>query len=84
MKIKHIKAKTPCRFCRRKYDNTKSFYENAIEIANGPWVGLRANIDEEGRPYMYAVGDDYTERYYPKFCPECGRALPEFELNERS
>lgn len=31
--------------------------------------------DYSGNIYLVAVSEDDEERYYPKYCPECGRKL---------
>lgn len=52
-----------------------SQYDSSKVISSGPWTWLRACKDKDNRLALYGVGDDYTELYYPKFCPECGRKL---------
>ena len=52
-----------------------SQYESSKVISSGPWTWLKACKDKDNRLALYGVGDDYTELYYPKFCPECGRKL---------
>lgn len=68
-----------CSYCNQKpkLDSDGSFenYWNEIEIAEGAWTSLKIGVDEEGRICMRALGDGYTENYYPKYCPNCGRKL---------
>lgn len=44
-------------------------------IASGDYSELIRFFDINGRLYLIGSGDDYTEWYYPKYCPECGRKL---------
>lgn len=46
-------------------------------VADGGYTSLYLEIIDEDRIGMYGVGDDYTDYYFPKFCPECGRRLRE-------
>ena len=50
-------------------------YESSETISSGPWTWLKACKDKDNRLALYGVGEDFTEMYYPKFCPECGRKL---------
>lgn len=52
-----------------------SQYESSKVLSAGPWTWIKACKDEDNRLALYAVGDENTELYYPKFCPECGRRL---------
>lgn len=52
-----------------------SQYESSKVLSSGPWSWLKACKDKDNRLALYAVGDEDTELYYPKFCPECGRKL---------
>lgn len=40
-----------------------------------PFASLNGGRDYSGNIYLVAVGEDDEERYYPKYCPECGRKL---------
>ena len=67
-----------CQLCERKYDESAvvSFHkENRQLLAGDSWTALEGGVDEEDRLFLIACGEDETERYYPKFCPECGRQL---------
>lgn len=44
-------------------------------IEKGAYIVLKAGINEDSKLYFEAVGENYTDRYYPKYCPECGRNL---------
>ena len=50
-------------------------YDSSVELASGSWTMLYACKDRHGMLALYGCGDDETEFYYPKFCPECGRKL---------
>lgn len=39
-----------------------------------PGEVLYVNRDEKG-VYIYGDGECSSDKYYPKFCPECGRRL---------
>ena len=72
-----------CKFCNMTptidkdwgYDN----WDNEISIARGSYTKLYIGVDEKGKVCIRACGDDYTDNYYPKYCPECGRKLIESE-----
>lgn len=68
-----------CGYCNQKPKfDSDGYYEkywNEVEIADGAWTSLKIGVDEEGRICMRALGDGYTENYYPKYCPNCGRKL---------
>lgn len=66
-----------CQFCEREpvfgkygYDQ----YNSESCLAEEPYTSLYIGVEESGMVYMDANGE-YVERYYPKFCPECGRRL---------
>ena len=59
-----------CKMCENKI---KSQVETIIE--KGYDTYLVTGIDENLRLYFKAIGDDETDKYYPKYCPECGRKL---------
>lgn len=52
-----------------------SKYESSKVLSSGPGSWLKACEDKYNRLALYAVGDEDTGLYYPKFCPECGRRL---------
>lgn len=67
-----------CMFCRMVYDNSQTMSskrENHTIVERGVGVALIRGADENGKLFFIAAGDDYSDRYYPKFCPECGRKL---------
>ena len=66
-----------CKFCHQvpQYGGGRDQYENEIEIVHGGWTSMYIGVAPHGEIFMNACGDDYTENYYPKFCPECGRKL---------
>lgn len=65
-----------CNFCQIEGEPPKEFkYANGLEIVNGPWIGLSRYFDVNGKPYLMATAEEDTERYYFKYCPECGRKI---------
>ena len=67
-----------CYFCGIKYDkNQHSLFnrERRSLLAESHWAALIHGVDENNRPFIMAEGDDESDYYYPKFCPECGRNL---------
>lgn len=72
-----------CKFCNMTPILNKSWgydkYENQIQLVDSNWTALYIGVDELGKICMRACGDDYTDNYYPKYCPECGRKLIESE-----
>ena len=44
-------------------------------IEEGTYIVLSAGIDEDSKLYFEAVGESHTDRYYPKYCSECGCKL---------
>ena len=68
--------------CRRQPVFTeiqgKQYYsvsQSTEAIVEGEWSQLCVGADANGSFVMIAVGDDESDFYYPKFCPECGREL---------
>lgn len=68
-----------CSFCERKpfIDKNGEYFgfESEETITSGPWTDLKSVIEEDGKLAIFARGDGDTDRYYPKFCPECGKRL---------
>lgn len=69
-----------CKYCEQKYAPlNKGYgddrYKNQIELVNGGWTSLYIGVNSNNKIVMRACGDDYTNDYYPKYCPECGRKL---------
>ena len=67
-----------CNFCHITYDPTQKYdYEKEgwRKLVNCMWAQLHYGVDRNGRPFIIAVGDDVSDYYYPKYCPECGRKL---------
>ena len=75
-----MEPQQPCKLCGKKpffyHDGTYTQHESTIVVAEGGWTTVRIGPDKDGRIFIVGVSDGETERYYPKFCPECGRALP--------
>ena len=68
-----------CDFCERKVILTKNglyFHANNDKIvAEGLTIALSLGVDKNNKVCMWATGEDRTNYYYPKYCPECGRKL---------
>lgn len=67
-----------CSFCTARYAAFMQWQhdrEQRKELVPGGWTTLERGVDKDNRTFIVAVGDDETDRYYPKFCPECGRKL---------
>jgi hypothetical protein len=68
----------PDPICSLTYDPTRKAQEereNWTDLVPGMWAQLRAGIDKNGRRFIFAAGDDYSDRFYLTFCPCCGRKL---------
>lgn len=69
----------PCPFCEElKYKpRTKMFDDpnQEREFIPGHWGALYQGVDSNNRPYLIGVGDDYSARFYPRYCPICGKNL---------
>ena len=73
-----------CEFCDVKMMdlNTKEGWldmvwnHNLVKIFGGygSYETLFVNRDEKG-VYIYGDGECTLDKYYPKYCPECGRRL---------
>ena len=48
---------------------------NYSVIVGNHLIQLIAGIDHNGTLCLWAEGDWETDKWYPKFCPECGREL---------
>ena len=76
-------AQKSCKFCHAKpvfYNNGNSPEDfdkfcSLSELAYGGWTSLFIGANASGQIIMCACGDDFTDDYHPKFCPECGREL---------
>lgn len=72
---------TGCKYCNQKpkfiYVYGISVLNSDIEIVRGKdsYAALMMGPDEDGNLRMYASGENESDNYYPKFCPECGRKL---------
>ncbi len=67
-----------CGFCGITYDPSKRLEfkrERHEELVPGMWTQLRHGVDDNGQFFIFARGENDSERYYPKFCPECGRRI---------
>jgi len=67
-----------CSFCNKKYDPSKAIRferEGRVSMSYDGYTGLKCGVDENGCMFIIAVGEDESDRYYPKFCPECGQKL---------
>lgn len=70
-----------CVFCSLKSDGKVN--ETEMQIGNSSWVGLYVCKDRNNKLYIYASGEENTDWYYPKFCPECGKQINNGSLEER-
>lgn len=69
-----------CKFCGQNPVIGKYGYlntDNEIELASGGYAVMYIGVNENGQIVMRACGEDYTDDYFPKYCPECGRDLRE-------
>ena len=83
IKLRPAKKEKCCWFCGPQYIENldQDLYDEELRgqwrcIADGLWTSVMTGIDRNGFRFIFGYGDDYTERYYPRFCPECGRRLP--------
>ncbi len=68
-----------CKYCERKpvfSNGYHMYYENETDLGEPGYAALRIGVDEDGRIYLAALGDDRVI-WYPNFCPVCGRPLRE-------
>lgn len=75
-------SKENCKFCYQKpvfYGDWFDRYESGVSIAEGGWASVFIGADRDGKTVIYACSDGWTDDYYPKYCPECGRKLIEAE-----
>ena len=74
-----LKNGTPkgCEYCNLSIlKNTKNplihlFSDDTIILKYGDYV----KVVSDEQMCFYALGDGYTESYYPNFCPNCGRRI---------
>lgn len=64
-----------CKFCNRKVKLDKQGIYYAFNNEKYFLTGACVGVDSQGKVYLESYGDDYSDRYYPKYCPECGRKL---------
>jgi len=68
-----------CDFCDIQYNEdgkTKADCEKWNQLEYGSQrVSLLHGVDRDNRLFIFARSDDDTDRYYPRFCPECGRKI---------
>ena len=62
---------TGCEFC----DINIAGDRRRRTIETGSWVALLSEFDDYDRLFLFAQAENNTDRYYPEFCPECGRKL---------
>ena len=69
----------PCNLCGIKPEFYRSGgymgLESKVLLADGGSTTLHFGIDASRTFFIQAIGEDEGDRYYPKFCPECGRRL---------
>jgi hypothetical protein len=75
-----------CEFCERKpnlVDDTDGFiyyfnrYDNAYIVGEGRYNEIYYGVEVTGQPSIWFEQPDDKEviKYFPKFCPECGRKI---------
>lgn len=92
---KTISELKPCHMClnaRLDDELTDKNDFSSFSIGNSA-KGIRMSVDAGyGKPLRIEVSmwdeklqeNKIVSRYYPKFCPNCGRPIIEYEENERS
>ena len=66
-----------CIYCNSELlekSNVSRFF-NSIILSSGRYTWLCLDVVGNGDVAVYAIGDDSTDRYYPKYCPNCGRRI---------
>lgn len=58
-----------CSFCDITDKNQR------LRVAGSGYTELQVGVDQYGRLYLVAVGEDESDWYYPNFCPKCGKNL---------
>lgn len=43
-----------------------------VDIASGRWCCLMASKTKENDLVLWAAADDYSDYFYPQYCPMCG------------
>ena len=71
-----------CNFCKiRKYDPNNFMNNFNTCLCNSDLTAVEIGIacpddnDSTNKIAIWGSGEDRTDYYYPKFCPECGRKL---------
>lgn len=67
-----------CEFCDLRYDESGRFSWNREQhttVVDGEWTAIERGVEWNGRLFLEGVSNGCTDRYYPKYCPECGRKL---------
>jgi len=67
-----------CEFCDLRYDESGRYSrdkQRTTTVVDGAWTSIVRGVEPNNRLFLEGVGDDTTDRYYPKYCPECGRKL---------
>ena len=71
-----------CNFCRiRKYDPNNWIKNLNTCLCDSEFTHVYIGIaypdekDKVNKIVIWGSGEDSTDYYYPKFCPECGRKL---------
>jgi len=75
-----MERKESCKLCGIKpkfFLDTKEYCPalSHTTLADGVWSTLRFGAEKDGTLFISAVGEEETDHYYPKFCPEFGRQL---------
>lgn len=73
-----MEPRKPCWFCGVTYMAGEVYAakrERRTEITASGWTSLIRGVDQNGMVFIIAEGEDDSDRYHPRFCPECGRQL---------
>lgn len=70
---------TECRVCslvpRYHYGKYNKALSTVELVDSSTYVDILVGKDENNRVVIYGISNDYSNPYYPKYCPECGRKL---------
>lgn len=73
--------KKACKLCSMEPyfdpDGEWSMYASSETLETGAWVTLYACKDKDDRLAIYGSAECFTDLYYPKYCPECGKRINE-------
>lgn len=74
-----MEQRESCKLCGKKPDfwGDGGYYQKGSEemLEGGGWTALMVGAEPDGTLYLSAKGEDESDHYHPKFCPECGQQL---------